>query len=86
MTHYDISYAKLSPAEADAKAIKDIQAYLGAKGWLNLMELTAKETTTCRTLDFALSIIGVRGFPVFAFMRTYRPTSFDAWYNDLPEV
>lgn len=44
MTHYDISYAKLSGAEADAKALKDIKSYLGSKGWLNLMELTAKET------------------------------------------
>lgn len=86
MTHYEIDYSTMPEgAEKDAKAVADIREYLGAKPWLALMELAAKETTTIQTLHLNLSFCGVQGFPVSAFLRTYRANSFQAWWDMLPE-
>lgn len=38
-----------------------------------------------QAIDMMLSFCGVRGFPVFAWMRTFRPTEYDVWLNNLPE-
>jgi hypothetical protein len=84
MSHYDISYSNISKDQQDAKALNDIREYLGNAKYKLISEATQKYSMD--QIDMFLGLAGVRGFPVFAFMRAhYSIKDYDRWYSSLPE-
>ena len=76
MSHYEVSYKGLEPAEARGKAIDNIQGYLGIPEYHRVSDLLILareqgEVKTYRDLIMPLMMIGVQGFPV------------SAWYEEL---
>lgn len=86
MTHYTMDYSELPEDQKIDKAIKDIEEYMGEKAWSKTMELVQDPQNSCQALDFYLSMMGVKGYPVHAFMKRYRATDYQAWYDNLPEA
>lgn len=83
---YEISYANVPEKQKDAKAIKDIKDYIAPEQWDILMQLVGDKTMPLTQIDIALHFCGVQGFPIFAFMRKYRPEDYSAWYESLPDA
>jgi hypothetical protein len=85
MTHYEIKYDGdvNNPATRKA-AIGDIREYLGDKSWNILMGAVEKGVNP-REIDMMLHFCGVRGFPIFAFIKEYMPDEYDAWYELLDD-
>lgn len=79
MTHYDVSYKGMSRAEADTKAIKDIQEYLTPKQWEIFMGMVANPDTTIHTLNMSFGFVGVSGYPFHAFCRKYMFDKYVEW-------
>lgn len=87
MSH-EISYARMSPKEADEKAIADIREYLGPRAWAALLKEAEKANVYdvvndgydgWTQINHALAFCGVQGYPVHAFGRAYCLTSFKNW-------
>lgn len=72
--------------DKDADAMRDIVDYLTPKLWDQIVGLAKDENVSCRKLDFYLHFLGIRGLPVFAFIRTFRPTQYQEWYDSLEEA
>ena len=84
--HNTVDYSKIEhEGKKRSAAINDIKEYFGEERWAALMEVVEDPNTTCQTLDFLLNFAGVQGFPVHAFMKRYRATDYQAWYDSLPE-
>ena len=85
MTHYEVKYeGTVEDAATRAKAIADIKDYLSERQWLVLMD-SIKAGATPTQVDRMLWFTGVKGFPVFAFIRQFMPEQYQAWYDALPE-
>ena len=70
MSHYNISYAGLTPQQAYAKSLSDICDYISAEKFAKITEDFRHDYPTgCafRTFAFWTSMIGVQGFPVHAW-------------------
>lgn len=74
-----ISYSDLPRAEADVKALADIQEYTSPNQWEVIMEAVDDPTTTIAQLNVYFGILGVSGYPVHAFFRKYRLADYRAW-------
>ena len=82
MSHYDIDYSGLPWLEAKAKAIKDIQDYIGAEMWGRLLHI-AQTTYNADRIAVSMEIyLGIRGFPVWAFITEYMPWVNEADYDE----
>jgi len=74
---YTINYSELdlTDAEKDERAIADMKEYLGEKRWELLHGLLVSEVNEGKVsigdVILSLSLVGVQGFPVHAFLRTY---------------
>lgn len=82
--HSTINYAD----KTDDDAVADIRSWCSDKQWLALCELRDQvlaEKISFKTIAIALSFVGVQGFPVHAFGRTFCPTQWQDWYDKLPE-
>jgi hypothetical protein len=86
MTKYERDYSKIeNDLEKDQAAIKYIQDYLGPKAWTMLMTYI-KDGVPCKQIDRELCFCGVQGYPIFAFLKMYKPLEeYQAWYNSLPD-
>lgn len=86
MSHYTRHYAGLSPQEADDRALRDIEEYLSSDQWTLLTMAAADPTSaTFHELKFALGMVGVRDYPVHAFLRKYRLAEYRAWMASDPD-
>lgn len=84
--HSTISY-KDEP-NADEKAVADIREWCSEEQWLRLCEIRDEVLNGNARFSFiviALDFMGVRGFPVHAFGRTFCPVQWQAWYDKLPD-
>lgn len=68
MTHYEVSYAELSPQAAHDKAIADIKDYMGADKFVAITDdFRQYSPQSVEALAMYLSIAGVQGYPVRAW-------------------
>jgi hypothetical protein len=61
--------------QKDSEALMDIQKYLGLVRYDILVN--AAKTTPIAKLSQMLGFAGVEGYPVHAFLRTYRPVEYN---------
>jgi len=79
--HYEIRYPAPATVEQDAKALRDMRAYVGEKAWQSLAgmffppALKRGEAETplewIRGIRLACSFAGVSGYPVSAYVRAW---------------
>lgn len=83
--HVDISYK--GEANPEAKALKDIEEYLGPKGWEALQTECKKVKTVkdVQSINYCLAFVGVSGYPVHVFISVKFPHLYEDWYNSLPD-
>lgn len=82
--HTTIDYR--NELNADEKAVADIRAWCSDKQWSALCEMrdgVLSGDTKFAMLAFALGFVGVSGFPVHAFGRTFCPIQWQDWYDQL---
>lgn len=89
MSHYTICYQSYSDRiEADHAACADIYDYLGAETWNFMLELADDVVTkrfegaTVQALRLAFMLLGVDGYPVDAFCRTFLLDAYREWMHD----
>lgn len=88
MTHYDISYKGMNRTEADAKAVQDIKDYCSEKQWNALLEYAhwvevGHKDFSFKRLKFMMQMfVGIQGYPIFAFGRTYCLKAYRAYMAD----
>jgi hypothetical protein len=70
---YEIDYAGMEPAAAADKAVKDVKHWLGVKRFNKIVKiLQGNEGVMSRGFArFALSMVGVQGFPAEAMIDRY---------------
>lgn len=77
--HTNIKYDG-TEQEKDAKAIEDIKEYLGEDKYSILVAL-AKSEAHIDYVENILGFAGIQGYPVNAFLRTYRAEDFKRSMN-----
>lgn len=87
MTHYDINYKFIEDEhERIEKAIADIKEYAHPRQWSALMRTAEDPSNNCDLIALCLSLMGVSGYPVHAFLKRHRAESYQRWYDNLPEA
>lgn len=73
MSHYDIKYDTSDRDAADAKAIQDVEEWLGDRFEEVMKKMSEADGATPREVRLAMSFAGIQGYPVGAVIRTYMP-------------
>ena len=70
--HYTVDYSKFTDETVKVRAAcADTLAYLGPKRFKMIVALVKADRE--KEVDFALMIVGVRGFPGWALWKRYNP-------------
>lgn len=68
MTHYDISYEGMTPQDAHAKALRDIEDYMGTDRFITLTRVLREyPPQSIAAFHLQMSLAGVQGYPVRAY-------------------
>ena len=70
MSHYEIEYVG-DQADCDARALTDIQNYIGRDRYITLTEACRNHAP--EFILGCLGMCGIQGYPVYAFFRRYLP-------------